>query len=264
MTKKLKLTELVTSYPKLQIMVEERLESTNTYLKQNAGSYVDKDVLLIAKSQTGGRGRMGRSFCSPEGGIYMSLLLHPNMRVEDSISITTMAAVAVARALSEVTERETTIKWVNDIYLDEKKVCGILTEAKACLESDRPEYVIVGIGVNVTEPEGGFPEEIRDIACALFEQGKEPEGVMEELIERIVKRFFGYYYNDDKTSCFFEYKRFMNLLGKEIKIIDNIFEPETFEVGTAIDIDEKCRLIVRYQDGTVKALSSGEVSVRKI
>lgn len=264
MTENYKLTELMTSYPELRIMVEDCLESTNTYLKLNSESYTDMDVLLIAKSQTGGRGRMGRSFCSPKGGIYMSLLLHPDMCVEDSVSITTMAAVAVTEALSEITDREASIKWVNDVYLDDRKVCGILTEAKACLGTDRPEYVIVGIGVNVTEPEGGFPEEIRDIACAIFEHGKAPVGFKERLIERIVRRFFEYYNKPDKTAHFAEYKRRMNLLGKEIKIIENIFEPEAFELATAIDIDEKCRLIVKYQDGTAKALSSGEVSVRKV
>lgn len=263
MTENYKLTELSTSHPELHIMVEDCLESTNTSLKCMANRYVDRDVLLIAKSQTGGRGRMGRSFCSPEGGIYMSLLLHPDMRVEESVSITTMAAVAVAEALSDVTDREASIKWVNDVYLDDRKVCGILTEAKACLGTEKPKYVIVGIGVNVTEPEGGFPKEIRDIACAVFEQGKEPSGFKESLVVRIVRRFYEYYNKADKAAHFAEYKRRMSLLGKEIKIIENIFEPDVFEPATAIDIDEKCRLIVKYQDGTIKALSSGEVSIRK-
>ncbi len=264
MTKEITLTKLANACPELQIIVEDCLESTNTYLKQNAEKYSDKDVLLIAKSQTSGRGRLGRSFCSPEGGIYMSLLLHPDMCVEDSVSITTMAAVAVAEAISSLTGKDSWIKWVNDVYLDDKKACGILTEAKACVGEDKPEYVIVGIGINVTVPEDGFPPEIKDIACAIFEGENEPEGFKEALIEGIVRRFYGYYVLSEKSDHFIKYKKRMSLLGKEIKIIENIFEPDVYKIATAIDIDEKCRLIVKYQDGTVEALSSGEVSVRKV
>lgn len=264
MTKETILTKLANVCPKIQIIVEDCLDSTNTFLKQNAPQFSDRDVLLVAKAQTGGRGRLGRSFCSPEGGIYMSLLLHPDMCMENAVSLTTMAAVAVAESISEATGRETSIKWVNDVYLDDKKVCGILTEAKACVGENRPEYVIVGIGINVMAPKEGFPSEIKDIACSIFESENEPEGFKEELIEDIVRRFYRYYVMSEKSDHFIKYKKLMNLLGKEIKIIENIFEPDKYKIATAIDIDEKCRLIVKYQDGTVEALSSGEVSVRKV
>ncbi|MGN0166384.1 MAG: biotin--[acetyl-CoA-carboxylase] ligase [Lachnospiraceae bacterium] len=246
----------------LFVKKEESLESTNTALKFMAPEYPFNDFLLIAREQTGGRGRLGRSFQSPAGGIYMSLLLHPDMPAEDSLFLTTAAAVAVSESIEQVCGRQTGIKWVNDIFLGNQKICGILTEAKITMESKNPEYAVVGIGINVEAPEQGFTEDIKTVAGAIYEYGRAPEQVYEKLIANIVCNFYKYYNTINTRSFFDEYKRRSCLMGREVKVVDNIFNPGQYEIATVIDIDEKCHLIVKDQNGTVKSLSSGEVSIR--
>ena len=125
--------------------------------------------MLVAESQTAGRGRLGRSFHSPVGtGLYMSILLRPTFSAERALFITTAAAVAVCRAIEQETGLKPQIKWVNDIYLHEKKICGILTESSINFETKGLKWAVLGIGLNLSEPEGGFPEEIRSVAGALF------------------------------------------------------------------------------------------------
>lgn len=241
----------------------ECVDSTNSLLKSISKDYSDRDVLLVAKSQTAGRGRMGRFFSSPEGGIYMSILLHPDMAASDALFLTTAAAVAVARAVEEVCNRETSIKWVNDIFIDGRKVCGILTESKINSETMKLDYAVVGIGINVEAPENGFEEQIRDVAGAVYEYGQAPVGIKEKLITRVVEQFYSYYEKMDEKSYFKEYKNRSCLIGKEVTVIDNVQNPGRIENAVVLDINEKCHLIVRYQDGTLKELSSGDVSIRQ-
>lgn len=239
------------------------VDSTNSVLKAMAGDYQDKDVLLVAKTQTGGRGRMGRSFSSPEGGIYMSLLLHPDIPASESLFLTTAMAVAVSKAVEEICGRETSIKWVNDVFMDGKKICGILTEAKIDSESLKPDYTVVGVGINVEEPEIGFGSELKDIAGAIYPYGHAPAGIKESLIAETIKLFYMYYEQMAEKAYFEEYKKYSCLIGKEVRVIDNVLNPGHTEYAVVLDINEKCHLIVKYQDGTVKALSSGDVSIRQ-
>ncbi|MBQ8280821.1 MAG: biotin--[Lachnospiraceae bacterium] len=239
------------------------VDSTNTALKAMAGDYPDKDVLLVAKTQTGGRGRMGRSFSSPEGGIYMSLLLHPDIPASESLFLTTAMAVAVSKAVEGVCGRETSIKWVNDVFMDGKKICGILTEAKINSESLKPDYTVVGVGINVEEPENGFESELKDIAGAIYPYGNAPSGIKDALMTEVIKIFYMYYEQMAEKAYFEEYKKRSCLIGKEVRVVDNVLNPGQTENAVVLDINEKCHLIVKYQDGTVKALSSGDVSIRQ-
>ena len=126
-----------------------------------------------AGMQTQGRGRLGRSFFSPsDSGLYMSILLRPDMAAADAVKITTAAAVSVALAVEKVSDQKPDIKWVNDIYINGRKICGILTEASFSMESGGLDCAVLGIGVNTYEPEGGFPEAIRDIAGPIFHERK--------------------------------------------------------------------------------------------
>ena len=128
----------------------EELDSTNSYLKEMAAKGAQEGTIIIANRQSAGRGRLGRSFFSPEEkGIYMSILLRPDISLERAVLITSMAAVAVAEAIEQVSGIQTKIKWVNDIFLNKKKVCGILTEAGIDAETGTLEYAVLGIGVNV-------------------------------------------------------------------------------------------------------------------
>jgi BirA family biotin operon repressor/biotin-[acetyl-CoA-carboxylase] ligase len=221
------------------------------------GSQSEKEnQLIIALSQTGGRGRMGRSFYSPNGtGIYFSLLLHPEFSAEKSLFLTVMAAVSVAETVMKYNKNDVKIKWVNDIYIDGKKVCGILTEG--AINSDkRLDYAVVGIGINVIVPEICFPEDIKDIATAIF-PGNTEEYIKEKIVAEVVNRFFKMY-NGIDTDFVKRYKEYSYLTGKEI----NIIQGETTRPATVIGITDDCHLLVKNESGELEEISSGDVSVR--
>ena len=241
---------------KLNITVFQELDSTNNYLKK-LGSQGEKEMqLVIAETQTGGRGRMGRSFYSPNGtGIYFSLLLHPEFSAEKSLFLTVMAAVSVAETVMKYNSNDVKIKWVNDIYIDGKKVCGILTEG-AINGNKMLDYAVVGMGINVVAPENGFPQEIKDIATAIF-PGKTEENIKEKIVADIVNRFFEMY-NGIDTDYVKRYKEYSYLTGKEINIISG----ENTRPATVIDITDDCHLLVKNEYGETEEISSGDVSVR--
>lgn len=240
------------------VEVRESVSSTNTVLKELAEQGAPEGAVLIAKEQSAGKGRMGRSFFSPKGtGLYMSILLRPRFSVEESLSITTAAAVAVAGAVEEVTGRHAEIKWVNDVYLNGYKICGILTEASADFQTGGLHYAILGIGVNLQAPEGGFSEDIRDIAGALFETV--PPKAWETLTAGILNRFFAFYSDLTARSFLSEYRERSLLTGMPIRFLHG---NERY-TGKVIGIDDELRLLVELENGTKKAFSAGEVEIEK-
>lgn len=243
---------------KLNITVFSELDSTNNYLKKLGSQGEKENQLVIALSQTGGRGRMGRSFYSPNGtGIYFSLLLHPEFSAEKSLFLTVMAAVSVAETVMKYNKNDVKIKWVNDIYIDGKKVCGILTEG--AINSDKMlDYAVVGIGINVVSPENGFPDDIKNIATAIF-PGNSEENIKEKIVADVINRFFSMYNGDDKDYIK-RYKEYSYLTGKEI----NIIQGETTRPATVIDITDDCHLLVKNEKGEIEEVSSGDVSVRPL
>lgn len=243
---------------KLNITIFDELDSTNSYLKKIGSIGEKENGLVIALSQTGGRGRMGRSFYSPNGtGIYFSLLLYPEFSAEKSLFLTVMAAVSVAEAVMKYNNNDVKIKWVNDIYIDGKKVCGILTEG--AINSDKMlDYAVVGIGINAIAPENGFPDDIKNIATAIF-PGKTEDNIKEKIVADIVNRFFKMYYGID-TDYVKRYKDYSYLTGKEINIISG----DTVRPATVIDITDDCHLLVKNEKGEIEEISSGDVSVRLI
>ena len=164
--------------------------STNSLLWKQATQGEKEGAVIIAKRQTGGKGRLGRSFCSDEGGLYMSLLLKPQLCPEDTALITPLAALSVAEALGDLFGIQADIKWVNDIYVNGKKVCGILTEASINPVQVKTDFVVVGVGLNVYAPCGGFPEEIKSIAGALLPYEADKDGLLNLLAAEIVKKIF--------------------------------------------------------------------------
>ena len=139
--------------PHLDISVFSSVTSTNTILKEMAEQGAKEGTVIIAEEQTAGRGRTGKQFYSPKGtGIYISILLRPDIPAEESLFLTTSAAVATARAIEDVSDKRALIKWVNDIYLEDKKTCGILTEGAFNVETGKLDYAIVGIGINKQIP----------------------------------------------------------------------------------------------------------------
>ena len=262
---------------RLKVFNYNEAASTNDLAKEFALSHPDTDAVFVADCQTKGRGRRGRSFFSPGAtGLYMSLLIHPKADASKTAHLTCLAGAAVCDAIEEACGIQTQIKWVNDIYYRNKKICGILTEGQASLEDGLFSYVIVGIGINLCAPEGGFPDDIKNKAGALFKDCA-PNGSVSDikimLCNSIIKNFFKYYNSSDEKSFLSRYKERSMLIGKHVEILShsrkNMQERSSFSADTdenqnprvlVTGIDDDCRLVVRYPDGTTAALSSGEVS----
>ncbi|MBE6612118.1 MAG: biotin--[acetyl-CoA-carboxylase] ligase [Ruminococcaceae bacterium] len=231
------------------------LDSTNLEARRMAEAGDFSECAIAARRQTGGRGRLGRSFFSPDGGLYLSLLLKPDLSPSDALSLTTAAAVAVCRAIEELTSHRACIKWVNDVYIGDRKVCGILTEAK--ISGGRLQYAIVGIGVNIIAPENGFPAEIADRAGALYDYNPSKMAMRIPLAQTIIRTFLGIIRTNEPH--YEEYRRRSMLIGKKVNV-HQIHDGESLP-ATVIGIDEACRLEVKYEDGRLEALTAGEVTL---
>ena len=226
----------------------EQTDSTNTALKAMGLSGAPEGTVLQAARQTGGKGRMGRSFFSPPGGVYVSVLLRT---VSYSPLLTVAAAVAAAEGAEKLTGRPVGIKWVNDLMLGDKKVCGILAERVIAPEGD---FTVVGFGVNLTPPAGGFPLEIADIAGALLPAA--PAGTGEKLARDIMERFVAYAADLPGRRFLPGYRARSVLADRTVSYIKN---GEAFS-GRVRGVDEEGRLLVD-RDGDEEALHSGEVTL---
>lgn len=244
----------------VKIRIYDELASTNDTamdIAENNRSANSKYEVVIASRQTAGKGRRGRTFYSPDStGLYMSIILYPDMSICEAGNITAATAVALSEAIEYVTGNKAQIKWVNDIFTDGKKVCGILAESSLNIEKDRLNYAVVGIGVNILPPQNGFPPELNKIAGA----------ISDSLVDRsffaaTVINFFDEVYSEMKTKAFLsEYKNRQLILGKNI----NVIKSGSVIPAKAVDIDDECRLVVEYENKITEALYSGEVSVRPV
>ena len=231
--------------------------STNALLKERAAAGAGEGTVIAASEQTAGRGRFGRSFYSPGNtGLYISLLLRPKLPAGDAAMLTTAAAVAVCKAIEAFSPEQPSIKWVNDVLVRGRKICGILTEAAVDLESGGVDYMIVGTGINVYPPENGFPPELEGIAGPLFSTPQPDQ--KNQLAASFLTAFMEYYHALDTGAWLSDYRKRCHILGMPILVL----APDGAKEATALDVDDRCRLLVRYPDGTQAALSSGEISVR--
>ncbi len=245
-----------------EIRVFEETGSTNDLAKEFYKEDNGKELIIIAGSQTKGKGRRGRKFYSPDKtGLYISFLLHPELDHTKSILLTCMMAVAACRAIEQVTKVCAGIKWVNDIFCNEKKVAGILAEGSASFEDGKFSYIVIGTGINLFMPDAGFPDEIRDTAGSVLNTDFNND-TRNELYAALIYRFFELYRNIKDLSFKDEYKKRSVLIGNYVKI-NNYSAANENNCAKVIDIDDECRLIVRYDNGKTEALSSGEVSVVK-
>lgn len=240
-----------------KLEVYKTIGSTNTRIKELAAENAPEGTTAVAGEQTAGRGRLGRSFYSPsDTGVYMSILLRPKMAASEAIRITTAAAAAVAETLAELSGRETCIKWVNDIYIGGRKVCGILTEASLSLENGGFEYAVLGIGINVYEPDGGFPEEIKSVAGAVFVE--RTNNMRNRIAAGVLSRFMCYYGDLPEKTYHNSYCSRLMWVGKKISIIS----PTGSRTAVMLGVNENEELIVRCDDGSEGVVSSGEISIR--
>lgn len=239
-----------------KIIKYDEVTSTNTLAKELAKSGEKSDTVIIANSQTAGKGRFSRRFYSPENsGIYMSILLHSEIDVSDITIITAAAAVAVCRAIKNICHVSPKIKWVNDLYLSNKKICGILTEGAINPATKKVDFAVVGMGVNLYEND--FPPEIREIAGGIFEN-KVGDEIKEKLTNEIIFRFYEIFKALPDKKFMEEYRANSYLSGKTVCYTLNGAE----NCGEVIGIDDDAKLIVKNKDGKTEKLFSGEVSVK--
>ena len=242
--------------PVFNFDIHDTLSSTSSYLKELAGKKAYERTVVIATRQTAGRGRMGRQFISPDSGLYFSLLLRPRMPISDAVFITTAAAVAMCGAIDSLFDCKAGIKWVNDIYIDNKKICGILTEG--VFDTDgKLITAIVGLGVNIFCPEGGFDASIADKAGALLPAGTDYPFAREKLIAAFLTRFWSYYRAFPLKNHIEEYAQRSILTERTVTVNDADGSYPALVLG----IDNRCALHVRLSDGSERFLSSGEVSL---
>lgn len=235
-------------------------DSTNTKLRELAFDGAASGYVVMANQQTGGRGRLGRSFMSPKDtGIYLSMLLRPDCLPKDCPAITAWTGVAVSRAIKRVTGISPSIKWVNDLFINDKKICGILSELSVESESGHIQHIIVGIGINVNERSDEFPDELKNIATSIYaETGKKTSRA--ELAAALIDELdiMSSKWPHAKAEYLAEYRSLTMTTGRDIYVISG----ENKTKAKALEINEDFSLKVRYEDETIENLSSGEISTR--
>lgn len=228
------------------------VDSTNNQCKRLLADGTDGVFVVTADEQSAGRGRQGKSFYSPPmTGVYFSLVINPKTTLKNAVTSTTAAAVAVCRAIEKITDKKPKIKWVNDVYLDDSKICGILTEAVTNFETGIVESVIIGIGINIKTID--FPESA-GIAGSIHENINRST-LIAEVVTELLKIANGDY------KSFIDYYRSHSLvIGEKINFIQN----GRVTPATATAIDETGGLEVRLEDGSTTTLRSGDISIRRI
>lgn len=239
---------------------EECTDSTNRVLKELAKNGAKEGQVVIADEQTNGRGRLGRYFFSPkERGIYMSVLLRPDDKAYEMAPLTAWVAVAVANAIEAVSGVRPGVKWVNDLILNGKKVCGIMTELAVKEDGNKVEYIIVGIGINVSGKQEDFPEELREIASSIEAE----TGVVvskAQLVAEIIRELdlLSENWQIETQKYLEQYRTDCVTIGKEVRVLS----AEGERAATALSVEGDFSLLVRYDVGTIERVYSGEVSVR--
>lgn len=259
-----------------KILFFDELDSTNTYAKN--AKEIENGTAVLAKVQTAGHGRIGRKFYSSEGGIYLSLCRKTSLKATELTSLTGICAVAVSDAIKKVCGVCPKIKWTNDLLLECKKICGILVE-NVFDGTEIPERVIIGVGINASQPKEAFDGELSGIASSISViTGKTPDtaelilAVLDELDSAfdILER------GTDTEEYIRKYRENCVTLGKEIYVLKQEIGKETdvrklyevnfesFPKAVALDIDRNMGLVVKYEDGRIQTLHSGEVSIRQV
>lgn len=253
----------------LQFHKFEQIDSTNAKAKELAASGAPHGTVVIAEEQTHGRGRLGRSFFSPKGsGIYLSMILRPEVMGLDTgsaVLLTTAASVAVVRAVKRLLHLDLQIKWVNDLYYHDRKVCGILAEGVIDPSRGTISAIVLGIGLNYKEPPGGFPDDLKKIAGALlpFEDRCDANALAEAIAAEL-----GDMLPEITTREFLrEYKEHSLVLGRRVRIFPGgaaADHPDLCcgQIVTAIDISDEGGLVVQRDDGRSETLTTGEISLR--
>ena len=237
-----------------EVVVRDELVSTNLMAKRLAADGACHGTVVVACRQSGGRGRCGRSFYSPEGtGLYFTVVLRRNLSEKDVTMITCMTAVAVCRVLRNVYDKEASIKWVNDIYIKDRKCCGILAELESDPQTGEARFVVIGIGINLFVPHGGFPRELK-CATSVFEWGETV--CRERLIAYIVNEITSMYETLNEENFMDEYRALNMVIGRDVMVIRD----KEKSCARAVAITGEGHLVLKFAEG-VEELSYGDVSV---
>jgi len=234
------------------------LKSTNIIAKEKAlhrAEGINEGTLIIAERQSAGKGRLGREWFSPAGGIWLSIILYPQLPPSYIPRITLMTAVAVVKAIKICTQIESQIKWPNDILINEKKVCGILTEMNA--ELDIINWVVVGIGINVNIDHRKFPEDIHENTISLKEV-LDKEVLRVKMVQIFLQEFEKYYESLKRrefSSILKEWKLYSHTLGRKIRVDMG----ERIVTGEAVNINDEGALILKKEDGELVEIISGTI-----
>ncbi|MCM1568557.1 MAG: biotin--[acetyl-CoA-carboxylase] ligase [Roseburia sp.] len=241
-----------------KIHVYQSLESTNKTAKEMAIAGAEHGTVVISDCQTSGRGRYSREFFSPSGGLYISIVLHPEALCFQNITtITAFAAVSVCEAIELISGRKPMIKWVNDIFIDGKKGCGILTEAVTDFESGHLQWIVLGMGMNVHIPAEDFPRKLQSIATSIYPQ-EGVAGARNRLAAEMINRILGYSVLPKEQDILAAYKKRLMMLGKEVTVIQG----QSAYKAKAMDVDSAGHLIVEDENGEIHSLYSGEIRVQ--
>jgi BirA family biotin operon repressor/biotin-[acetyl-CoA-carboxylase] ligase len=245
----------------VEIHYYDYIDSTNREAKRLATEGAAHGTVVVAGKQTAGRGRMGRSFYSPgDSGLYLSIIIRRDLASTLALRITSAVAVGVCQAIERFSDRKAVIKWVNDIYMDGKKVCGILTEGISGFESGKIESMVVGIGVNCTLPPDGFPDDIASIASAIFPH-EVPSGFSRNhLCAAIIEEVLAIIEKIDAPEVIQACRDRSIVLHKRVQIIQGSSSRE----GEVIEIADDGSLLIRTDDNAVEKLNSGEISLRPV
>ncbi len=244
----------LTPFKKIRIFSYDTVESTNLLAKQLAGGGCP-DAVFCAKGQSGGRGRLGRSFSSAFGkGLYMSILIHPKKSISDALKLTALAGVAVCRAIEKNTDLSPKIKWVNDIQIEGKKVAGILAEGEFD-ECGGLKYAVIGIGLNILKRDFG---ELLEIAAAL-EDFTAPAPSADALLSDILREFYRLYRKKEHSRELEYYRAHSSVIGRDV----TVYRGGEAYPARALDVDENFALVVSDGEKT-SPITSAEVTIRVV
>ncbi len=237
-----------------RLHIFDKIDSTNIYCKKLIQTSPKHQTLVIAETQTAGKGRMGRNFFSPaDTGIYMSYIIDRKKIILPPTLLTVAAGVSVCRVLRNLCKINANIKWVNDIFTNGKKVCGILAESIPAPKTNELQYIIVGIGINISTPMHIFPEELKDIAGSVF-----PHNITRnQIIAEIINELNNICSENNITKLINEYKTYSFVIGEKISFMQNGIS----QTGIATDINCEGNLIVLLENANLIILNSGEVSL---